>query len=113
MLSVEARERLQDYPWPGNVRQLENAMDAAALVALGATVEVTHLPLVVRENAKPRETPKDLRAEREALERRRVEEALTASGGNQTEAAKRLGMARRTLVNWIEQWDLPRPRKRG
>ncbi|HEX6763923.1 MAG TPA: helix-turn-helix domain-containing protein, partial [Polyangiaceae bacterium] len=45
------------------------------------------------------------------LERERVISALEACGGNQTRAAKLLGVSRRTLVNRIEEFNLPRPRK--
>jgi transcriptional regulator of acetoin/glycerol metabolism len=45
-------------------------------------------------------------------ERERVMAALAAGDGNQTHAAKVLGIARRTLVNRIEEHDLPRPRKK-
>ena len=52
-----------------------------------------------------------LRAELDALERRRVLEALTECAGNQTQAAKLLGMSRGTLVARLEAFGLPRPRK--
>jgi DNA-binding NtrC family response regulator len=45
-------------------------------------------------------------------ERRKIREALAATGGNQTEAAKRVGVSRRTLINRMIAYDLPRPRKR-
>jgi DNA-binding NtrC family response regulator len=45
------------------------------------------------------------------LERQRIIDALKACGGNQTRAAEMLGISRRTLVNRLDQYDLPRPRK--
>ena len=45
-------------------------------------------------------------------ERQRLIRALEECGGNQTRAAKLLGISRRTLINRIEQWQLPRPKKR-
>ncbi|WP_437875397.1 sigma 54-interacting transcriptional regulator [Sorangium sp. So ce513] len=53
-----------------------------------------------------------LRLEMKALERQRVVEALEQSAGNQTRAAKLLGISLRTLVNRIDQYGIPRPRKR-
>nr|UXE45694.1 anaerobic nitric oxide reductase transcription regulator NorR [uncultured bacterium] len=49
----------------------------------------------------------------EAYERRRIEEALQACAGNQTEAARRLGISRRTLINRLSRYALPRPRKKA
>jgi predicted component of type VI protein secretion system len=51
--------------------------------------------------------------EMRALERRRIEEALNACNGNQTRAAERLGISRRTLIARMDEWKLPRPRKRA
>ena len=45
------------------------------------------------------------------LERQRIIDALRTCGGNQTKAAEMLGISRRTLVNRLDQYDLPRPRK--
>ena len=53
----------------------------------------------------------DLRTALEAFEKERIRDALEATGGNQTLAAKRLGVARRTLISRIEKYGLPRPRK--
>ena len=47
-----------------------------------------------------------------ASERERILEALDRCGGNQTRAARLLGVSRRTLINRLEEYDLPRPRKR-
>jgi DNA-binding NtrC family response regulator len=47
----------------------------------------------------------------EAFERDRIVEALERSGGNQTQAAKRLGIARRTLIKRLDQYKIDRPRK--
>lgn len=54
-----------------------------------------------------------LRRRLEELERERIVDALSRSGGNQTEAAKLLGIARRTLINRMEHFQIPRPRKTG
>jgi two-component system, NtrC family, response regulator AtoC len=48
----------------------------------------------------------------DADQRQRVVEALEACGGNQTRAALMLGISRRTLINRLERWNLPRPKKR-
>jgi two-component system, NtrC family, response regulator AtoC len=53
-----------------------------------------------------------LRGDVEAFERKRIAEVLDRCGGNQTRAAKMLGISRRTLTNRLGQYDLPRPRKK-
>jgi DNA-binding NtrC family response regulator len=57
--------------------------------------------------------PKLFQAQLESLERTRIVEALGRCGGNQTQAAKLLGISRRTLVTRLAELDLPRPRKQS
>ena len=57
------------------------------------------------------EAPEELRARAEEAERRRVLAALQECAGNQTRAARRLGMTRRALVRRLEKFNLPRPRR--
>jgi DNA-binding NtrC family response regulator len=59
-------------------------------------------------SARPTDSLKDAVSD---LERQRIVDALKACGGNQTRAAEMLGISRRTLVNRLDQYDLPRPRK--
>jgi len=56
--------------------------------------------------------PADLPSEIRSLERERIMEALLQTGGIQSEAARTLGISRRTLITRIEEYGLPRPRKR-
>jgi DNA-binding NtrC family response regulator len=64
------------------------------------------------ENAPP-ESPDALRRRLEELERQRIIDALTRAVGNQTETAKLLGIARRTLIHRMDAYRIPRPRKMG
>jgi len=67
---------------------------------------------VQRDDAAPAARPSDsLKDAVSDLERQRIIDALKACGGNQTRAAEMLGISRRTLVNRLDQYDLPRPRK--
>ena len=56
--------------------------------------------------------PETFKAEMQQLELQRIKEALEQSAGNQTEAAKQLGISRRTLINRLDQYGIARPRKR-
>ena len=111
-LSREAEAQLLGCRWPGNLRDLRTAMQAVAAVDCGDRVEVAHLPAFVRAAAAPAPAADGLRAEIAATQRRRVEGALLEANGNQTVAARALGMPRRTLISWLDAWGVARPRKR-
>jgi two-component system, NtrC family, response regulator AtoC len=127
-LSVEAERHLEDYGWPGNVRELKNAVERARLLCGHGPLRVEHFPtehellspmsdLVdiwsdeaptkVRQRAPLRSGP----AVAMSVDHAAVTEALKACGGNQTRAAEMLRISRRTLVNRLNELDLPRPRK--
>ncbi len=142
-LSSEALGVLLRYPFPGNLRELRNTMDRAAVLSDGGPVYAEHLlfeparALVVNTPSNaftpislstleppppapsapvitppPRENTTGLRGQVDAFERDRIVAALAQCNGNQTRAAEVLGISRRTLVMRIEQYRLPRPRKR-
>jgi two-component system response regulator HydG len=122
-LSTEAFELLAGYSWPGNIRELRNVMERAVLLCLDDVIRAEHLPVEkmratfatpVRESAPAIRPGKPPAGERETDEakRQRILEALMACGGNNTEAAKILGVSRRTLGKWLEAYNIPRPRKK-
>jgi DNA-binding NtrC family response regulator len=69
------------------------------------------VPREVEREATGRIEMPTMREDVEAVERNRIREALERCAGNQTQAARLLGISRRTLVNRLEEYDLPRPRK--
>jgi two-component system response regulator AtoC len=110
-LSPEALLVLQQRPWPGNVRQLENILARAALVARGRTILPEHLdvdePLEPAYGAMENSTEIiPLRALLSEVERRAIQRALLACGGNRTKTAERLGISRRQLFDKIREYDL-------
>ncbi|MEO8902770.1 MAG: sigma-54 dependent transcriptional regulator [Polyangiaceae bacterium] len=105
VLGENAKDALLGYAWPGNVRELENGMRAAVALAPGKTLEVTDLPLRVREAQKPRSgdsTGMDL----DALERSHIERVLRETGGNRSEAARQLGIDRVTLYRKMKRYEV-------
>ncbi len=108
-ISDGALAALRAHSWPGNVRELRNVIERAILVSDTDTIEPHHLPFGGAAEAAEAATLGDELAE---LERKRILEALDACGGNQTRAAERLGMPRRTLIKRITAYGIDRPRKR-
>lgn len=103
----EAAAILARYTWPGNVRELKNAVEHALVLSDGETILPEHLPPAVRGLAG--HAPKGaLRHEVANLERKNIEAALEAEGGNQTRAARRLGISRRALLYKMEKYSLGR-----
>ena len=113
-LSPRARSGLLAYDWPGNIRQLRNALERAVILAADGIVELEHLPDEVRERGRvSSNAPLDVKlSPAEQEERQRIVEALEAHAGNQTRAADFLGISRRTLVKRLDTYRIPRPRKR-
>ena len=105
-LSTETLDRLIQYAWPGNVREIRNVLERALILARGqASVSVEHLPGEFR--ARPglgdrRHTPLSL----DELERQHIERTLKHHGGNRTRAAAELGISRATLINKIKRYSI-------
>ncbi|WP_437281811.1 sigma 54-interacting transcriptional regulator [Sorangium sp. So ce375] len=99
-----AMERLSAYGWPGNVRQLENEI-RRAIVLCDGTIDREHLsPEIVQGgSAAPRELGLNVRARIDALETELVRDALERTRGNQTQAAKLLGLSRFGLQKMIKR----------
>jgi two-component system, NtrC family, response regulator AtoC len=145
----EVIAELEYHSWPGNIRELRNAIERAVLMSSGGTIRPPHLAIDTRERSRdssvtmpvervPRERrstdritsptapmdrvsspaitveSRDSRPLANAvadLERQRIIDALEQCGGNQTRAARVLGISRNTLVARLEEFGLPRPRK--
>jgi len=118
ILSPVTLRTLTAYRWPGNVGELRQAMEYAAATTAAGVVEPDQLPAkVVGRPLVPdvsgKEAPVPLEDEIRQLEKRRMEEALAATHGNQTRAAALLGMPRRTFVAKLKQYDIDRRRAPG
>ncbi|MDB4966525.1 MAG: hypothetical protein JWN44_2214 [Myxococcales bacterium] len=101
-----ALERLRAHHWPGNVRELRNAMEHAVVLAEGGVIDGEHLPESVgRGGVGQGPAPTGPMREQVAdIERRAIQDALDVEDGNQTRAAKRLGISRRALQYKLEKY---------
>jgi len=98
-LTRAAKQLLQDYDWPGNVRQLRNALERAAILCEGGLITPEHLSLDAQSSMPTAETSRSA-SEAAALndvERDVIKRALAACGGNKSKAAQRLGITRTQL----------------
>jgi DNA-binding NtrC family response regulator len=102
---------LMRYQWPGNVRELANVIERAMVVAKGSVILPEHLPPHLFE-ARPPAPQGGGDANRlpelslEAAEREQILRALQASGGKRIEAARLLGLSRRTLYRKLDRYGI-------
>ena len=104
-LTNEAEDALAGYRWPGNIRELKNAIWRAAILAEGRPIEPVHLGLSKpTASLSPAKAPTTGPRTLEQAERDVIHEALAASGGNRTHAARILGIARSTLLEKLKRY---------
>ncbi|HXY20560.1 MAG TPA: sigma-54 dependent transcriptional regulator [Gemmatimonadales bacterium] len=103
--TTEVLERLLDYAWPGNIREMRNVLERALILARGAErLGAEHLPAEVGRRQAP--APAREAASLAEVERRHIERTLRRHGGNRTRAAEELGISRATLINKIKVYAL-------
>jgi DNA-binding NtrC family response regulator len=112
-LTPETKHMLQDYSWPGNVRQLESAIERAILLCEGDLITVEDLPLEVRQESRPvaegafKLPPEGISFE--DVERDLITQAMEQTDYNITKSAKLLGLTFRTLQYRLEKFGIKRP----
>ena len=100
-----AAAALAAYDWPGNLRQLRNTVLSATLLAAGEYITCRDLPAEVTGGpAEPAEAPLSLRDP--ASEEEQIRRALATAGGNKSQAAKLLGIDRKTLYNKLHLYGI-------
>jgi DNA-binding NtrC family response regulator len=117
-ISDEALARLGEYSWPGNIRELENVIERAAILSDGVEIRAADLPPLGRDARHPRSqilenVKDDTRPLKERVadavrevERHAIVEALRQEGGSPTKAAKRLGISRASLYAKLKELDI-------
>jgi PAS domain S-box-containing protein len=102
-LTQDALATLMRYPWPGNIRELENAIEHAFILCKGPEIGVEHLPGHLLDVPPGRESPGPGPARLDSLEREAIVIALRRHGGNKTRAAQELGIHRTTLIRKLKR----------
>lgn len=111
-LSREAMDALITYDYPGNVRELENALEQATVLATGPVLTLEDLPGAIRRSARApakagrsaAQAPQGLTARMDEIERRIVLAALARHDGNQSSAARELGITEGGLRYKLRKW---------
>jgi DNA-binding NtrC family response regulator len=114
-ISQPAMDALLRHAWPGNVRELRNAMERAIVLQDDGVIELEHLPDRVRLGGARPVTDgggapgSDVREKIAGVERDAIVAAMEACNGNQTHAARKLGLSRRALIYKLEKYGLKKP----
>jgi two-component system response regulator HydG len=108
-LTPQAMDRLLRYDWPGNVRELMNAIERGVVLARSEYVDEEQLPLILETEGRgmsPKENaPGDLSLDE--VEKTTILNTLESVGGNKSEAARRLGITRKTLHAKLKKYGIP------
>lgn len=102
-ISPSACEQLMKYRWPGNIRELQNTMEKAAIMCNNDIIIPSHLEL---RSMEPTSTTTDPIMPLEDLERKTISDAIYACNGNLSMVAQKLGITRQTLYNKIKRFGL-------
>jgi DNA-binding NtrC family response regulator len=104
-----------EYDWPGNIRELANAVEHAFVLCSGRRIEPEDLPVEVvgqkRWNSQSdQEIPNagpPRKKDRQALDRERLLAILRESGWNKAEVARQTGFSRAAIWKYMKKWDIP------
>jgi DNA-binding NtrC family response regulator len=134
-VTTAAERALQEAPWPGNIRELRNVIERACLLAEGRMISEREIQTALAASARPSFAPQPQPVAATAAvpyarvngdgmgglpedgqllstaQRAQIDRVLKLSGGNKTEAARLLGISRRSLYRWIDRLALEQPRR--
>jgi two-component system NtrC family response regulator len=105
-LTREAKDAVLKYNYPGNVRELENAIEAAVVLTRGEAVDLDDLPLSFRSapGFHAAEEGQSLPDKLEAMEKKVIFEALQRASGNKSQAARELGISEKNIRDRLKKW---------
>ena len=102
-ISPDAEELLINYPWPGNIRELENAIERAFILADRNLLEIKHFPFEIRQEAENGMPPPAAEIS-PRIEEEHIRKALLAARGNKGDAAEMIGMHRTSLWRKMREY---------
>jgi len=104
-IAKPALKAFMDYVWPGNIRELANAVEHAFVLCSDRLIELEDLPLEIREPTRP--TPQISGQPSATLTKERLVELLLDSDWNKAEVARRTGLSRASIWKYMKKWDIP------
>ena len=110
-ISNPAMEALMNFSWPGNVRELKSALEYGFVTCNGSVIEPQHLPPDVFLNHKADPIDEKISPNSDEIQKTRLIDALEQTGGNQTKAARILGVSRITVWNRMKKYGIRPVRK--
>ncbi len=112
-ISSEVMSHLESYSWPGNIRQLQNAIERAKVLAEEDKIELQNLPHAILQNNQAvtaacsnTSTTSEAKLDLETLNRMHVEETYYRCNQNKTKTARALGINRRSLYRLLEKFEI-------
>ncbi len=102
----QAKDALLKYDYPGNVRELENAIEAAVVLTRNEAIDINDLPYSFHSQGGSHTFSEDdpLPVKLEVIEKRLVAEALHKANGNQSQAARTLGISEKNIRDRLKKW---------
>ena len=97
---------LMKYSWPGNVRELKSAFECACVTCQGTTIQPGHLPPVILQEKRTQTPVQRSALNREEIKKIELVEVLEKTGGNQSQAARLLGVTRVTVWNRMKRYGI-------
>ena len=104
-ISEDAMRRIMAYDWPGNIRELENAIERAVALGSGPILHVGDLPSNLQYSSPEKLSDADELVPLDALERRAIFRALRETSGDKLAAARLLGIGKTTLYRKLKQYE--------
>ncbi len=104
---------MMDFPWPGNIRELENAIEHAFVLCESEYIDIFDLPVEVRRfeyrphEVRPAQEKASARHRSQGLTRDHLMEVLRSSDWNKAEVGRRIGLSRAAVWKYMKKWDIP------
>jgi len=113
-LSRDACDLLRRHPWPGNIRELQNAIERSLITSEGTLITAAHLalgpsPVPTQPAAPLPAAPVNIPGSLDELERKAIEEALQRTHGHKSRAAALLGLTRFQLYTRLKRYGIDLP----
>ncbi|RPH93316.1 PAS domain-containing protein [candidate division KSB1 bacterium] len=112
-ITTEALSLLMAYEWPGNIRELENAIERAFILCGDERIGIAHLPGELTGQRVAESTDADMRSAHEVLDAQAIHAALKHTAYNRTEAARELGIHKTTLFRRMKKLGILLPEEDG